>query len=154
MTATEEADLAVIIVDASAECPESDLQELIALAGLKMIALYNKVDLVHDVSLPDGVLSVSAKTGYGMEQLRSAIKAKLGIEAGFESGFTARTRHISALKNAQDALEIGLIQFETNRAGELLAEELKHCQACLSEITGEYTADDLLGEIFLSLIHI
>jgi len=150
MMAAERADLAIIIVDASAESPETDLRELMAFSGLETIALYNKVDLVDTVSLPEGVLSVSAKTGSGMEQLRSAIKAKLGIEAGFGSGFTARTRHISALKAAQDALERGLIQFETNKAGELLAEELKHCQACLSEITGEYTADDLLGEIFSS----
>ena len=150
MIASEQADLAIVIVDASLDCPENDLQELLALTDIEMIAIYNKVDLVHDPSLPEGVLAVSAKTGSGIGQLKAAIKAKLGVEAGFESGFTARTRHISALKYALDALERGLQEFDTNLAGELLAEELKHCQACLSEITGEYTADDLLGEIFSS----
>nr|MCS5573442.1 tRNA uridine-5-carboxymethylaminomethyl(34) synthesis GTPase MnmE [Pseudomonadales bacterium] len=98
----------------------------------------------------DDVLPISAMTGFGMEQLKAAIKSKLAVETVVESGFTARTRHVSALQRALTAVERGALQLETNSAAELLAEELKQCQACLSEITGEFSADALLGEIFSS----
>ncbi|MBO6564443.1 MAG: tRNA uridine-5-carboxymethylaminomethyl(34) synthesis GTPase MnmE, partial [Pseudomonadales bacterium] len=65
-------------------------------------------------------------------------------------GFTARSRHMAALNAAGDALLDGKRVLEDQQAGELLAEELRECQRHLSEITGEFSADDLLGEIFSS----
>ena len=150
LTTYEQSDLAVVIVDASLENPEIDLQELSALTDIETIAVYNKMDLVEGLPLPDDVLPISASTGFGMEQLKAAIKSRLTVETVVESGFTARTRHVSALQRALTAVERGALQLETNSAVELLAEELKLCQACLSEITGEFSADALLGEIFSS----
>ena len=150
ITTFEQADLALVIVDASLENPEIDLQELSALTDIEKIAVYNKMDLVEGLPLPNGVLPISARTGFGMEQLKAAIKSKLAVETVVESGFTARTRHVSALQRALAAVERGVLQLETNRATEFLAEELKQCQTCLSEITGEFSADALLGEIFSS----
>jgi tRNA modification GTPase len=62
----------------------------------------------------------------------------------------ARRRHLEALKQAHQHLIIGLEQLESFMAGELLAEELRLCQQALNQITGEFTNDDLLGQIFSS----
>jgi tRNA modification GTPase len=74
----------------------------------------------------------------------------MGFNASVEGGFIARRRHITALKQAQASILQGEAQLQGFAAGELLAEELRLAQDNLSEITGEFTADDLLGEIFTS----
>ena len=74
----------------------------------------------------------------------------MGFSGAGEGGFTARRRHLDALSRAAKALEAGKQQLNTSGAGELLAEDLRQCQSYLSEITGEFTPDDLLGEIFSS----
>ena len=149
--ACEQADLAIVIVDASLESPEIDLQDLVALTEVERINVYNKVDLVAEPNVPDNALPVSAKTSFGIEKLKVAIKDKLGFETGFESSFSARTRHVSCLMRALNALESGIHELEYHdSAEELIAEELKECQTCLSEIAGKFTSDDLLGEIFSS----
>ena len=145
---TEEADLALLIVDASVDNPESDLIDLISLTEIEKITIYNKIDLVEKIDLPEQVLGVSTRTGEGLEDLKALIKCRLGVESGFESTYTARTRHILALKKAHNALERGVFQLDGHKAGELLSEELRLCQLYLSEITGDFTADDLLGKIF------
>jgi tRNA modification GTPase len=71
-----------------------------------------------------------------------------GYQGDGESLFTARRRHLTALSSAQQAVARGLDQLRTNHAGELLADELLSAQNFLNEITGEFSADDLLGEIF------
>ena len=83
-----------------------------------------------------------------MDVLKNRLKALLGVSGPLETGFTARRRHLVALGQARDHLAEGRRQLESMQAGELLAEELRQCQRALSEITGEFTADDLLGEIF------
>ncbi len=150
MVASDRADLAIVVVDASLPDASFDLDELSGLTNVDTLVVYNKVDLLRDPNLPDDVLGVSALTGSGMESLKLAIKTRLGVETPVESGFTSRTRHLTALRAGMESLERGMRQLEIDRAGELLAEELKACQGCLSEITGEFTADDLLGEIFSS----
>ena len=115
---------------------------------IETITVYNKVDLVAKHSFPRDVMPVSAKTNLGIENLKTAIMNRLGFERGFGSSFTARMRHVSALKRALNAIERGALELEHHSAWELIAEELKECQRCLSEITGEFSTDDLLGEIF------
>ena len=146
--ASERADLAIVIVDASLKYPENDVQDLSDLKDIETITVYNKVDLVAKHSFPRDVMPVSAKTNFGIENLKTAIMNRLGFERGFGSSFTARTRHVSALKRALKAIERGALELEYHSAWELIAEELKECQACLSEIAGEFSTDDLLGEIF------
>ena len=95
-------------------------------------------------------MRLSARTGQGVEQLKDHLKETIGYETGTEGGFLARRRHLSALETAAEHLEQGHYQLVYARAGELLAEELRLAQQALSEITGEFTSDDLLGRIFSS----
>jgi len=73
----------------------------------------------------------------------------VGFESSSESGFMARRRHLEALEKVKEHLKLAGKQ-RNAKAGELLAEELRICQQYLSEITGEFTSDDLLGRIFSS----
>lgn len=115
----------------------------------------NKIDLLDETPVLQNekgtpVISLSAKTGAGVPLLREHLKACMGYQANYEGGFTARRRHLDALKRAGQALKNGHRQLATYRAGELLAEDLRQAQVALSEITGEFTSDDLLGNIFAS----
>jgi tRNA modification GTPase len=90
-------------------------------------------------------LHISARTGAGMELLRAELLAIVGWQQGAEDVFMARERHLVALRHAA---------YHVSRAGEhfgrpeLFAEELRLAQEQLNSITGEFVADDLLGEIF------
>ena len=112
--------------------------------------VYNKADLgtVSLDALNNNCLSVSALTGAGLFELREHIKSLAGYAQENETVFTARRRHITALTEGRDAVERGLNQLKLYNAGELLADELLQAQEALNEITGAFSADDLLGEIF------
>jgi len=115
----------------------------------------NKVDkLNEEASLnlegPYPVISISAKTKHGLTFLQEHLKDCVGFNASNEGSFTARRRHLDALTKAVDAVKVGRKQLTEMNAGELLAEELRVAQDALSEITGKFTPDDLLGEIFSS----
>ncbi len=112
----------------------------------KISLVFNKADLNNDPSVLG--IKVSALTGFGLPELREHIKNIAGYAQDNETVFTARRRHLSALASARDAVERGLTQLKTHNAGELLADELLQAQDSLNEITGEFSADDLLGEIF------
>lgn len=96
------------------------------------------------------LIRLSARTGDGVEVLRSHLKESMGFSGNMEGGFLARRRHLQALELAATHLLQGKDQLLGARAGELLAEELRVAQLALSEITGEFTSDDLLGRIFSS----
>lgn len=96
------------------------------------------------------VFRISAKTGLGVEALQQHLKSLMGYQSNMEGGFIARRRHLEALDLASSHLLIGKEQLEVYLAGELLAEELRMAQMALSEITGKFTSDDLLGKIFSS----
>ena len=142
--AQQEADLVLHLVDASTDIPPET-------TGPREVVVLNKIDLLDNPDdLPSGTPKISAKTGAGLEDLKIRLKETLGVSDAEGGGFTARSRHIAALKAAGDALLDGKRVLEDQQAGELLAEELRECQRHLSEITGEFSADDLLGEIFSS----
>lgn len=112
----------------------------------------NKIDLTGE---PPGVCSgdpvsiaVSAQTGAGINALREHLKAQAGVGDLGEGVFTARQRHLDAIARARGHFAAGREALRLSRAGELLAEELREAQEALSEITGEFTPDDLLGRIF------
>jgi tRNA modification GTPase len=113
----------------------------------------NKIDLSGKSSgLSESELGIeialSAKGGQGVEQLRQHLKESVGF-AGVEEGeFSARRRHLDALRRALDRLEQGATMLQGHGAGELLAEDLRLAQQQLNEITGDFTSDDLLGRIF------
>lgn len=96
------------------------------------------------------VVSLSAKTGEGMDQLRDHLKGRMGYEGPREGTFAARRRHLDAIARAEVAVDAAEKALADARAGEIVAEELRLAQNALSEITGAFTADDLLGRIFSS----
>jgi tRNA modification GTPase len=113
--------------------------------GATRIEVYNKVDLAPTFTPPSGALAVSAKTGAGLPALRQAILHAAGWSATGETAFLARERHLRALTAAMGHLAQAVT--EQNR-WELFAEELRLAHEELSRITGAFSADDLLGEIF------
>jgi len=115
-------------------------------AGARRIHVFNKIDLTGAPAVrQDGVVWLSAKTGEGVDLLRRALLAAAGWERSGESVFLARARHLRALERARVHLQEAGAQLAR---WELFAEELRIAQAALAEITGEFSPDDLLGEIF------
>ena len=112
---------------------------------VKRIVVYNKIDLAPQFRAPPGAVSVSAKTGEGLEALRAALLAAAGWSSTGESIFLARERHLRALERARGHIEAA--RGELAR-WEFFAEELRLAHAALGAITGEFTAEDLLGQIF------
>lgn len=118
----------------------------------KKIIVVNKIDLLGESSrlgTKEGIpmVCLSAKTGDGLEMLKSALLEKAGVRRSDEAPFMARERHLNALERAAEHVSLALVNIA---AIELCAEELRMAQNAVSEITGEFVADDLLGEIFSS----
>ncbi len=146
----DSADAALWVQDATSKGPGVQPGDLPR--GLKTLIVRNKIDLTGDAAgsvadQPD-VVNVSAKTGEGLETLAKAITALAGYQAPEAGTFSARRRHLDALARASQHFELGIKALREQRAGELLAEELKLAQQALGEITGEVGSDDLLGRIF------
>lgn len=121
----------------------------------KLTVVRNKIDLTDEqagIEDADGVpvVRVCAMREHGLDALREHLKACMGYEGAMEGGFSARRRHLEALRSAGEFLDNGRLQLEHMGAGELLAEDLRHAQKALGEITGVFSSDDLLGRIFSS----
>jgi len=115
-----------------------------------VIEVWNKLDAATAPGLPNG-LQLSAKTGAGLDALRHKLLQVAGWQSGSEGIFMARERHVQALQQTQGHLGWAQIHLTAQaQALDLLAEELRLAQNALSEITGEFTSDDLLGVIFSS----
>ena len=92
---------------------------------------------------------ISARTGQGLQALREQLLRVVGWQSAPEGVFMARERHVSALAKVDEQLTKAAGQFQaTSPALDLMAEDLRQAQNSLSEITGQFTPDDLLGEIF------
>jgi tRNA modification GTPase len=137
----ERADVVLAVFDATRG---RDLLENLP-AGTQCIEIYNKMDLAPGFVAPAGALALSAKTGEGIEQLRHALLETMGWASTGESVFLARERHLRALERAQAHLAAA---GRDTRRWEFFAEELRLAHVALGTITGEFSADDLLGEIF------
>jgi len=148
----ERADLLVLVVDAREGVTRAD-EEIVARlpTRLRRVVVHNKIDLCDErprvEDRADGPhVFVSAKSRAGVELLGRTLLALAGWTHGAEeSVFMARERHLVALRRAGERLAAAEGVFGQ---AELLAEELRLAQADLGTITGEFTADDLLGEIF------
>ena len=155
----EKADHLILIVDSVAHKGEllsavETLQNEVP-SHIPVTVVVNKIDLnpgweQEIANCPTNWIPVSAKTGDGIDSLRTHLKEALGYQALEEGTFIARARHIDALARAEKSVKIGQQRLLVDQAGELLAEELKSAQQALGEITGEVTSDDLLGRIFSS----
>jgi tRNA modification GTPase len=124
-------------------------------AGVPVLQVFNKIDeadaqaLAAVQSVDAHALLISARTGEGLEGLRQALLKTVGWQAGTEGLFIARQRHLDALMAVQARLADAQQQLAAPvPALDLLAEDLRQAQRALGQITGEFTPDDLLGEIF------
>ena len=149
--AIESADCVLHLVDAAQkednQSLNAELQKALA-PKTPIITVWNKIDLSTAKIPPDSnTLCISAKTQKGMEDLISTIK-KIGGYQPVEGQFLARQRHLDAINRALDCLLNGQKQLLHHHALELLADDLRHAHEELGAITGEFSADDLLGEIF------
>lgn len=147
----ERADVVLAVFEADHGITEDDRALLARLpVGGRRLHVFNKCDLVPAARAGSRVgesseIRVSAKTGAGLGALRKALLEAAGWCAAGESVFLARERHLRALLRARAHLETAQ---EQQMHWEFFAEELRLAQEALAEITGEFTADDLLGEIF------
>jgi tRNA modification GTPase len=147
----EQADLLLLIVDAAAGVTAPDEAIVARLpARLPRVVVHNKIDLIGEAPrvVPNAgatAVHLSAKTGAGVDLLRAHLLERAGWHPAEESPFIARERHLVCLRRAAERLDAASAQAQ---AAELLAEELRLAQGELNAITGEFTADDLLGEIF------
>jgi len=114
--------------------------------------LLNKIDLSghQPGEIDEATLAISVKDKSGFDALASHLQTKAGYLGHGEGLFSARRRHLIALTNALTFVHNGIDQLKGAGAGELLAEDLRQAQNELSEITGQFTSDDLLGRIFSS----
>jgi tRNA modification GTPase len=150
------ADRILYVVDATRLLDDESIQQEISTlpTEIPVTLIFNKIDLVHarsryQQSLPPRI-HVSATTGEGTDLLREHLKECMGFQGADSGTISARRRHLDALARAEEYLHEAKRQLTDRRAGELMAEELRRAQQCLAEITGEVTADDLLGRIFAS----
>ena len=147
------ADLVLLVIDSSqSREPQMALRAEIP-NNIPCIVVSNKIDLSAakvDVDEKALTIGVSAKTGQGLRELVGLIKTTVGAAASQEGVFSARTRHLDALKRTREHVATGSRQLQQFNAPELLAEELRLAQKALGEITGQFLPDDLLGEIFSS----
>ncbi len=145
------ADVVLLLVDARTGVTEEDLELVRRIPrGVRRVFVHNKIDLVGSAPLVQRdqaatKLYLSAKSGSGMELLRAELLAVAGWQPGAEDLFMARERHLVALRQAAQYAARAGEQFDRP---ELFAEELRLAQEQLNSITGEFAADDLLGEIF------
>lgn len=160
------ADRVLLMVDDACCCAtDNELQAIIEKLPerVPVTLVRNKIDVTgrmsgdlqeHESGMSQGVfdaeVGISIKTGAGLDALREHLKASMGYVNSGEGDFMARRRHVDALRRACIGLEQAAHQFHVHRAGELLAEDLRVAQDTLAEITGAFTADDLLGRIFSS----
>lgn len=141
-----------VIIDFAAEWPE--LFDSKKLQYRKLIVLQNKVDLsgvepgLVCEEMPTFAVSATQQTGFNA--FFDYLRRESGLTDQSEGVFSARRRHLVALEKALELVNSGNQQLRQSGAGELLAEDLRQAQASLSEITGEFSSDDLLGRIFSS----
>ena len=149
--AIAKADAVILLVDSTSGMGEADAAILRRLpVGLKRLRVMNKIDLIgrnagKEENPDETVVWLSARTGAGLDLLRRAVLELAGGQQPAENAFLARERHLEALRAAQGRLAAAAGQADQP---ELFAEELRLAHEHLSLITGEFTADDLLGEIF------
>jgi tRNA modification GTPase len=149
------ADRILYVIDGShaEQDPGSRAQELAQLpGGVPLTLVINKIDVSGaPAQLLDGApvqVFVSARTGAGIDLLRGHLQAAAGYRAVESGALAARRRHLDALERARALVRSAVQVLEETRAVELFAEDLRLAQQALGEITGEFTSEDLLGEIF------
>jgi tRNA modification GTPase len=152
----QRADRVIYVIDASLaeqNTPAILTEELARLPpGVAVTLAFNKIDLTdiapHTEAAAPARLYLSAATGAGLDLLREHLKSSAGFQALESGALSARRRHLDALSKAREHVQSAAAALREHKAIELFAEDLRLAQRSLGEITGEFTSDDLLGEIF------
>jgi tRNA modification GTPase len=157
--AWEEADLSLIVLDGSEALTRDDRRLLGEPASCKALIVLNKIDLPSKASVedvlavcprPQGVLRISARSKYGLDALRDAIRKQLtpmSLESQ-ESVLVTNLRQAAALERALKGLEQAYASVQSEAAGELIAVDLRIAAEALGEVTGAITTDEILDRIF------
>ncbi len=152
----KKADRVLIVIDDGKFCKQ-EVKDILARlnTAVSVTVIRNKIDITNSSPRIENngknmEISLSAKSGLGLDLLRQHLKECVGFNQAGEANFIARKRHTDALNRSVRLIEKGLSELNENAAVELLAEDLRQAQLALNEITGEFTSDDLLGEIFSS----
>ena len=115
----------------------------------RILKVINKIDISNQLAgFKDEKLYLSAKTGEGIVELRQYLKKLIGIETFGEGVFIARRRHVNAINQSLNHSCSALLGLNEFKGSECVAEELRLAHLALCEITGAFSADDLLGKIF------
>lgn len=152
INAIGEADHVVVLIDAT----EPRMPDGLSDRTTATTVVINKRDLVSAAkrrSLEQqfkAQLSISADTGEGIQDLCEYLLSLAGHDSTLEGAYSARRRHITALREARTSTQTALRRLQENNFPELAAEELRYAQRSLDEITGRFDSEDLLGQIFSS----
>ena len=145
------ADVVLYLVAADRGLGDADLQVIERLPADNLQMVFSKSDLIAAAQRERAdALYLSSKTGDGMEALIDRITGRISDYNQDKGAFMARRRHVDALQRAQACVGRAADSFDSDRSGELMAEDLREAQRQLDEITGEFTTEDLLGRIFSS----
>ncbi len=161
LAAIEQAELLIMVLDASLPLNEEDRELIRRGAGKSRVLVANKSDLpqgmedaeVSRLAGTDGacpVVHISAKTGAGLDALRDQVRA-IALRPGFEPGesvLVTKVRHVAALTRAKEALEHSLQSVTARESGEFVAMDLRAAADAFGEITGAVTTEDILDRIF------
>ncbi|MBQ27916.1 MAG: tRNA uridine-5-carboxymethylaminomethyl(34) synthesis GTPase MnmE [Nitrospiraceae bacterium] len=156
--ALDQAEFILVVLDGSVALEVQDWEFLRQLQGKQHLIVLNKVDLGTRISVDEleqqhasgSIVSISATTGRGLEDLKDAIKKVIlnTTRQLDDSVIVTQVRHKNALCNARDALELVLGSIDNQQPGECLALDLRVAIDALGEIVGVTTTDDILGQIF------
>lgn len=149
----QNADVILWITDVSQKEDEIEKLDMEVAHKIPVILIRNKIDLTGELPGKNEngrhcSISVSIKKKQGIEFLKEHLKKIMNFSGETEGIFIARRRHLDAIHRALNHIKTGNQALKEKKAGELLAEDLRHAQQALNEITGKFTADDLLGKIF------
>jgi len=155
--AVNEADLVLVVADASVSLDKQQAAWS-DVPTERMVLVINKVDINAETAAfrhwaeqyERPWVEISASQKQGLDRLQETIVRTITGQGRLETTYLARTRHVQQLQKTAAHLQQAQKQLEENQAGELVAEELRLAQQALNAITGEFTSDDLLGEIFSS----
>ena len=153
--AIEDADLIVYVVDDDRGLVSQDRHNLDSLGNKRVVLAWNKIDLTKRSSLSQNYAEtsqvlVSAKKGDGFDELCKTIARIAGADFGVDHVFLARRRHLESIRTALAAVETAQRMLLDFGAGELAAEDLRAAHDAMAAITGEFSTEELLGEIFSS----
>lgn len=154
-TAQGEADLLLLVLDGSASLTGDDRKLLQEVSDRKHVVLLNKADLARAAEVDTALAGhptypISAKTGLGIEAVKSAVRAQL-VSGNFETAESVTVtsiRHRDALRRASESLKQALESVQGGMAGELVSIDVRAAADALGEITGAITTDEILGQIF------